>query len=121
MRLFQQRRPAATKREDEMFIGDVFMQSLVTDDDAPSLRVTAVTFEGGARNRWHTHSTEQVLIVTHGSGIVATEREQLFVEPGDVVLIDPDELHWHGAKPGSSMTHLAVLMPGEMRISDKQP
>lgn len=121
MKLFQQRRTAATRRDDEMFTGDVFTQNLVTDDDAPSLRVTAVTFEDGARNRWHTHTSEQALIVTHGSGIVATEREELAIEPGDVVLIDPNELHWHGAKPGSSMTHLAVLLPGEMRISDKQP
>ncbi len=120
MKLFQQQRSSATRRDNDMFVGDVFLQDLVTDNDAPSLRVTSVTFEDGARNRWHTHTTEQVLIVTHGSGIVATERKELAIEPGDVVLIDPNELHWHGAKPGSSMTHLAVLLPGKMRTSERQ-
>ncbi len=118
MKRFQQRRTAATKRDDPMFIGDVLTQNLITDTEAPALRVTAVTFEDGARNRWHTHSTEQALIVTSGSGIVATAQEEYSVEPGDVILIDPNEVHWHGAQPGTSMTHLAILLPGEMRMSE---
>lgn len=118
MKRFQQKRSAATRSDRTIFVGDVFMQNLVTDDDAPSLRVTAVTFEDGAINKWHTHTTEQVLIVTAGIGTVATEAEKLLVEAGDVVLIDPGEVHWHGARPGSSMTHLAVLLPGEMHVRD---
>jgi len=117
MKRFHQQRSAASKSDNPIFSGDVFMQNLVTDDDAPSLRVTAVTFESGAKNHWHTHTTEQVLIVTDGNGIVATREEELLVRVGDIVLIEPNELHWHGAQPDSSMTHLAVLLPGEMRIS----
>jgi quercetin dioxygenase-like cupin family protein len=30
------------------------------------------------------------------------------IRPGDVVLFSPGEKHWHGAAPGSSMTHIAV-------------
>jgi len=30
------------------------------------------------------------------------------IRPGDVVRIAPDEEHWHGATPNTSMTHLAL-------------
>lgn len=119
MKRFRQDRSNANRKDDDIFVGDVYMQDLVTDDDAPSLRVTAVAFEDGAKNRWHTHTTEQVLIVTDGKGIVANETEEMHVVRGDVVLISPGERHWHGAEAGDSMTHLAVLLPGEMQIDDE--
>ena len=99
-----------------IFTGEVRTQVLVGDDDAPSQRVTAVTFLDGARNAWHTHSCEQVLIVTAGTGIVATETEERAIEPGDVVLILPEERHWHGAASGKDMTHLAILLPSTMTV-----
>ncbi len=99
-----------------IFTGEVRTQVLVGEDDAPSQRVTAVTFLDGARNSWHTHSCEQVLIVTDGTGIVATESEERTIEPGDVVLILPEERHWHGAAPGRNLTHLAILLPSKMTV-----
>ncbi len=30
------------------------------------------------------------------------------IRPGDVVSCPPGVKHWHGATPGSAMTHLAV-------------
>lgn len=80
--------------------------------------MAAVTFKAGARNRWHRHSTEQVLVVTHGRGVVATDAEELRVTPGDVVLVQPGERHWHGAEPGADFTHLSILVPGETTIAD---
>ena len=103
-----------------MFIGDVLGQQLVAEGDAPSQRVTAISFVDGARNRWHKHSTEQVLVVTHGEGIIADDSGERPIKAGDVVLILADERHWHGAAPGKSMTHLAILLPGTMTIDDKQ-
>ncbi len=99
-----------------IMVGEVVSQNLVAEGDAPSLRVTAVTFRDGAVNRWHTHSTEQVLVVTDGEGMVATETEEQAITVGDVVLIEPGEKHWHGAAPGRAMTHLSILIPGEMTI-----
>jgi quercetin dioxygenase-like cupin family protein len=118
MRRIRQDRNQATPDTGEIFIGSVFRQNLVAEGDAPSLRVTAVTFETGARNRWHRHSTEQVLVITHGAGIVANEQETLHVTAGDVVLIQAGERHWHGAEDGASMTHLSILVPGEVTIDD---
>jgi quercetin dioxygenase-like cupin family protein len=114
----------ATKRaprvDEKMFEGTVLGQNLVAEGDAPSQRVTAISFIDGARNRWHRHSTEQVLIVTEGSGIIADGSGERSISAGDVVLIQPNERHWHGAAPGGSMTHLAILLPGTMTVDDDQ-
>jgi quercetin dioxygenase-like cupin family protein len=98
--------------ESTLFDGPVTRQEIVTDDDAELLRVNSITFHDGARNLLHHHACDQVLVVTHGRGIVATEAEQLPVEPGDIVLISAGERHWHGARPGETMTHLSILTPG---------
>lgn len=106
--------------DEKMFVGTVMGQNLVAEGDAPSQRVTAISFLQGARNRWHWHSTEQVLIVTHGEGIIADDSGQRAITTGDVVLIQPNERHWHGAAPGCDMTHLAILLPGTMTVDDDQ-
>jgi quercetin dioxygenase-like cupin family protein len=101
-----------------IFIGEVMRQSLVTEDDAQLLRVTSVTFKSGARNKLHHHAADQVLVVTGGLGIVATDGEEHPIEAGDVVLIPAGEHHWHGARPGEDMTHLSILTPGPMTIDE---
>ncbi len=106
----------AVPRSGEMFIGEVLGQNCVTEDDAPMQRVTAITFRNGAKNRWHWHSCEQVLVVTAGEGIIADESGETAIVPGDVVLIQPNERHWHGAKPGHDLTHLAILLPSTQTI-----
>jgi len=103
-----------------MFIGEVRRQELVADGDAPSLTATAITFLDGARNRWHRHSTEQVLVVTHGVGIIADASGERRIEPGDILLVQPNERHWHGAAPGEDLTHLSILLPGTLTIEDDQ-
>jgi quercetin dioxygenase-like cupin family protein len=119
MRVLQQDRGKAQDPSADMgsmFTGKVLMQNLVAEGDAPSLRVTSVTFVDGCRNTWHTHTTEQVLVVTDGLGVVADSSGEREIVPGDVVLIDPNERHWHGAKEGHDMTHLSILVPGDMKV-----
>lgn len=110
--------PHTNERDDrsEIFIGEVFSRTLVSDSDAPSLRLTSVSFCDGARNRFHTHTTEQVLIVTNGNGILVTDDAEQRIQERDVVIIPAMTRHWHGAQPGMSMTHLAVLLPGKMTV-----
>lgn len=100
----------------DMFTGTVLMQNLVAEGDVPSLRVTSVTFVDGCRNTWHTHTTEQVLVITDGVGIVADKDGEREVTQGDIAVIQPNERHWHGAKDGHDMTHLSILTPGEMHV-----
>ena len=40
-----------------IFTGPVAIQEIVNDSQADLLRVTAVTFEDGARNKPHRHTT----------------------------------------------------------------
>lgn len=118
MKHVRQSLAAATVNAAPIFIGTVRSQDLVAEGDATLLRVTSVTFEDGARNKLHWHGADQVLFITHGRGIVATESEELRVAPGDTILIPAGERHWHGAEPGHDMTHLSLLTPGAMEIAE---
>ena len=118
MKLIKQDLKSASSDTSPIFIGNVMRQNLVADDDAALLRVTAVTFQNGARNLLHHHAVDQVLVVTHGNGIVATESEELHITIGDIILITAGERHWHGAEPGKDMTHLSILTPGEVVIDE---
>jgi quercetin dioxygenase-like cupin family protein len=117
-------RPSPDRRQpnaDDIFVGAVESQPII-GDEARDFRLTEHTFRDGARNKLHTHTTDQILIVTAGEGIVATEHEERAVQAGDVAYIPAGERHWHGAKPGKDMTHLAVLGAGKTFIvADDRP
>lgn len=120
MKLIRQDVAAATPNASPIFEGSVRTQNLVAEGDASLLRVTAVTFDDGARNKRHLHTTDQVLVVTDGRGIVATDQHEFRVGAGDVVFIPAGEPHWHGAEPGQSFTHLSILTPGQMTIAENK-
>ncbi len=100
-----------TPRVSPIFTGPVTMQSIVDTDLSKRFQIRQVNFEKGVRNKFHTHSIEQVLIVTEGKGIVATEKEEITVGPGDIIFIPAGEKHWHGAAKGSTFSHLYVMSP----------
>lgn len=118
MRLLHQDVASAVRDTSPIFVGEVLRQNLVAEGDAALLRVTAVTFRAGARNKPHRHTTDQVLVVTEGRGIVASENQEFRVTAGDVVLVPAGERHWHGAEPGEDFTHLSILTPGEMTVEE---
>lgn len=69
----------------------------------------SVTFEPSARTAWHTHPLGQTLIVTAGCGRIQREGGEIEeIHPGDVVQFAPNEKHWHGAAPTTSVTHIAI-------------
>jgi quercetin dioxygenase-like cupin family protein len=113
-------RTQAQPSANPIFEGSVAIQEVVNDALGDLLRVTAVTFEDGARNRPHHHSTDQVLVATAGSGYVASDDGYQPLEPGDVAFIPKNTRHWHGANPGESFTHLSILTPGHMEIDDDE-
>jgi 4-carboxymuconolactone decarboxylase len=94
-----------------LFTGPVSMQSFVGPDLSKRFMITEVHFENSVRNKFHKHTIEQVLIVTAGKGIVASEKEEITVTPGDIVFIPAEEIHWHGAAPGFAFSHLYVMSP----------
>ncbi len=93
----------------EYFTGAVRIDPLFTAADPARAVGVSVTFEPGARTAWHTHPLGQTLIVTSGSGRVQRWSGPIEeVHPGDVVWFAPGEKHWHGAAPGTAMTHIAI-------------
>jgi len=103
-----------------IFVGPVSTQEVVNESHGDLLRVTAVTFEDGAVNRPHRHTTDQVLVATSGSGFVATDEEHHALEPGDVAFVSAGTRHWHGANRDTSFTHLSILTPGHTEIDDNE-
>jgi quercetin dioxygenase-like cupin family protein len=91
------------------FQGQVKIQRL-RDQFTGGVEIIAVHFEAAGRTRPHTHSEGQVLHVTSGKGIVATRSGRRFIEPGDIVIVTPDEWHWHGGTTSSAMTHVAMQL-----------
>ena len=95
-----------------LFTGPVSIQILLTDEKAKQLGMLMVRFGKGVRNKFHAHTTDQVLFVTSGKGIVATEQEEVEILPGDIIHIPAGEKHWHGATEDSEMSHLAIEAAG---------
>ena len=98
--------------EKEPFILPVFTSTDVTRQvllpESKEYDVNMVNFGKGVRNKFHSHDHEQILIVTEGKGIIATEKEEKVIGPGDVVLIPAHEVHWHGAVAGCEFSHIFI-------------
>jgi quercetin dioxygenase-like cupin family protein len=93
----------------DYFTGSVRFDPVVGDDDPSRIRALQVTFEPGARTHWHTHPGGQVLVIQSGQCLVGRDDGRVEVcHPGDTVIFEPDERHWHGAAPDCAMVHLAV-------------
>jgi quercetin dioxygenase-like cupin family protein len=102
-------RPATIKGSPDWFTGDVYVDPIRGADDSSRLLVSHVHFSPGARTAWHTHPHGQTLYVTDGVGFVGRRDGTVHeIRPGDVVQIDPDEEHWHGATATNFMAHIAM-------------
>lgn len=94
-----------------LFTGtDVTRQILAPD--SKEYTINNVHFGMGIRTKFHSHDSEQILIVTAGTGIVATEEEERLVTVGDIIFSPAGEKHWHGATKDSEFSHIFVLRSG---------
>ncbi|HEY2875398.1 MAG TPA: cupin domain-containing protein [Reyranella sp.] len=100
------------ERSSALFKGRVTVQP-VLDADNSDLRTNIINFDKGAVNVFHVHDVDQVLYVTKGEGIIATEKEEIRIKPGDFVVIPAGEKHWHGATPDSDFAHIAIAIKGK--------
>jgi len=87
-------------------------QTIIQPGESANYNCSVVNFSQGCTTGWHTHNCDQVLIVTSGSGMVATEHEEREINVGDVVHIKAGERHWHGAKPDTTMGHITITLVG---------
>ena len=98
-------------RETRLFTSAVTVQPLIPEGGDYNMAV--VNFGKGVRNKFHTHESDQILIVTAGKGIVATELDQREVTVGDVILFPTGEKHWHGATEDSEFSHIYISRAGQ--------
>lgn len=98
------------------FIGQSYLEMLSTK----GVNVANVTFEPRCRNNWHIHHKGgQILLVTAGEGYYQEwGKPAQKLHPGDVVNIDPEVKHWHGAAHNSWFTHIAIEVPAEGASSE---
>ncbi|MBI4539706.1 MAG: cupin domain-containing protein [Gemmatimonadetes bacterium] len=125
MRVFEGASIAWEQADPAHFTGRARVKRADADDPAGPAKVYRVEFEAEARTNWHAHSGPQVLLVVEGRC-----RVQKWGEPGrevgagDIVYIPGNERHWHGAAPGSPMTHIALTLAAITRwlepVSDEE-
>jgi quercetin dioxygenase-like cupin family protein/alkylhydroperoxidase/carboxymuconolactone decarboxylase family protein YurZ len=101
--------PKGSLYESETFSGDAWLQWLVSANDGYDCTIGNVTFSPGCRNNWHSHTEGQILLCISGKGYYQEKGSPIqLLNPGDVVKIAPNVVHWHGASPSSEFTHIAI-------------
>ena len=100
---------------EDYFTGEVKVdEPFSSGDEFKDYQGAMVHFEAGARTAWHTHPKGQTIYIVSGEGRAQSEGEPVRkLLPGDVVGFPADEKHWHGAAPGSAMSHLAIQSANE--------
>lgn len=106
------------KNDPMVGVGPVFRKLLVDGKISKGYSMAIVKYDKGSKLKWHTHDSEQIIIGTDGKGILATKEQEHIVTPGVVVVVPAGEVHYHGAAPGKSFTHIAFYS-GSSQVLDK--
>ena len=91
--------------------GKVTRVPIVGGDTSTNFNFAIVEFEAGAKNKFHSHTSDQILFGTSGTGIVADEHEEIVMNAGDTAHIPAGEKHWHGATDTSDFAHISLTRP----------
>ena len=91
--------------------GKVTRRPLVGGDLSSYYNFNIVEFVPGARVKLHTHTSDQVLFVTKGTGVVAAEGEEAVISEGDTAFIPAGQKHWHGGMAGAAFAHISLTTP----------
>lgn len=101
--------PKGEELKSPNFTGRVWLEMLSERDSLFNCPIGNVTFEPGCRNNWHRHPGGQILLCISGDGYYQQRGEDIReLHPGDVVRIDPNVEHWHGATAHSWFSHLSI-------------
>ncbi|MGN6435291.1 MAG: (R)-mandelonitrile lyase [Agriterribacter sp.] len=91
------------------FTGSVWLKNLVQADSMNQNAVGSVTFEPGARTKWHSHPAGQIILVLDGVGYYQEkDQPKKILRKGDVVKCPPGVPHWHGASVDTSFIQVAI-------------
>lgn len=117
MKILSESSKPSIRGPETWFTGTVWIDEIVSGVAPSRVKALLVSFQPGTRTAWHTHPVGQTLHVLSGVGRVQRKGESVHeIRPGDTVVIDPGEMHWHGAAPGHTMVHLAIYERDENGI-----
>jgi quercetin dioxygenase-like cupin family protein len=101
--------PKGEKITNNNFTGTAYLQMLITADSLNPTSVGNVTFEPGARTKWHLHPGGQILLVTDGVGYYQEKGQpKKILRKGDVIKCPPNIPHWHGASADAYFVQVAI-------------
>ena len=108
MKLYRPSDIAKAPVSSPLFVGEVLLQDTPMPDGANDYTLRVVTYTAGARNVPHRHTSDQLIIVTEGTGLVGAGDEVIAVAPGEIVVIPAAQYHWHGAGAEGDVTQVSV-------------
>jgi len=89
---------------------DVCMRQLVTEaDGAPNFAMRQFIVDPGGHTPRHHHPYEHEIYVLEGSGTVLEGETERPIAAGDVVFVEPDEIHQFRNTGGGPMTFLCLI------------
>lgn len=101
--------PKGKKITNENFTGTAFLQMMIAADSLNQTAIGNVTFEPGARTKWHYHPGGQILLVTDGVGYYQEKgRAKKILRKGDYIKCPPNLPHWHGASVDTAFVQVAI-------------
>ncbi len=101
--------PQGKKITNTNFTGTAYLQSLIEADSLNSISVGNVTFEPGARSKWHTHPAGQILLAIDGVGYYQEKgKPKQILRKGDAIKCPPNIPHWHGASIDTAFVQVAI-------------
>jgi quercetin dioxygenase-like cupin family protein len=101
--------PQGEKITNNNFTGTAYLKMLIEADSINPTAVGNVTFEPGARTKWHLHPGGQILLVTDGVGYYQEKGQaKKILHKGDVIKCPPNTPHWHGASAVTAFVQVAV-------------
>lgn len=114
--------PTGEKIMNDNFTGTAYLQMLVAADSLNPTAVGNVTFQPGARTKWHLHPAGQILLAVDGVGYYQEKGQpKKILRKGDAVKCPPNVQHWHGASKDSGFVQLAVTNNNKGTVVWLQP
>ncbi len=101
--------PRGEKIANNNFTGTAWLKPLVNADSINQVAVGSVTFEPGARTKWHSHPAGQIILALDGVGYYQEKGQpKKVLRKGDVIKCPPDIPHWHGASVDTLFVQVAI-------------
>ncbi len=101
--------PKGKKITTDNFTGTAYLQMLIDPDSLNAISVGNVTFEPGARSKWHLHPAGQILLITDGVGYYQEKGQpKKILRKGDAIKCPPNIPHWHGASADTAFVQVAI-------------